>query len=229
MVSGIGCSSRLTGYVDFNTLHTTHGRPITFATGVKLAKPSLTTIVITGDGDALAIGGNHFIHAARRNIDLTVLLFNNATYGMTGGQLAPTTPTGKFATTARQGSIDPPFDACKLAIAAGATYVARGTSYHTQQLDRLIEGGIKHKGFALVEVLENCNTYYGRPNKIGLLDLLQWEKNNTVNAKAAERMTPEQLEGKILTGLLHQSDRPEYVAQYEQLISRVQAKAGATA
>jgi 2-oxoglutarate ferredoxin oxidoreductase subunit beta len=225
MVSGIGCSSRLPGYVDVNTLHTTHGRPLAFATGVKLAKPALNVIVITGDGDALAIGGNHFIHAARRNIDLTVLLFNNATYGMTGGQLAPTTPTGKVASTARQGSIDPPFDACKLAVAAGATYVARGTSYHTQQLDRLIEGGIRHKGFALIEVLENCNTYYGRPNRTSLLDLLQWEKSNTVNVKAAERMTPEQLAGKIVTGVLHKAERPEYVAEYEKLITRAQAGA----
>jgi 2-oxoglutarate ferredoxin oxidoreductase subunit beta len=225
MVSGIGCSSRLTGYVDFNTLHTTHGRPIAFATGVKLAKPSLTTIVITGDGDALAIGGNHFIHAARRNIDLTVLLFNNATYGMTGGQLAPTTPTGRVASTARDGSIDPPFDACKLAIAAGATYVARATSFHSQQLDRLLEGGIRHKGFALIEILVNCNTYYGRPNRISTLDLLHWERDNTVNVRAAERMTPEQLQGKIITGLLHQAERPEYVAMYEEHMARVQAKA----
>jgi len=223
LVSGIGCSSRLPGYVDANTLHTTHGRPIAFATGVKLAKPALTTIVITGDGDALAIGGNHFIHAARRNIDLTVLLFNNATYGMTGGQLAPTTPLGKVATTARHGSIDPPFDACKLAIAAGATYAARGTSFHSQQLDRLIEGGIRHKGFALIEVLENCNTYYGRPNRISLLDLLQWEKTHTVNVKAAERMTPEQLAGKIVTGLLYQAERPEYVAEYERYLGQVQS------
>jgi len=222
LVSGIGCSSRLPGYVDANTLHTTHGRSLAFAAGVKLAKPSLTTIVITGDGDALAIGGNHFIHAARRNMDLTVLLFNNATYGMTGGQLAPTTPLGKVATTARHGSIEPPFDACKLAIAAGATYVARGTSFHSQQLDRLIEGGIRHKGFALIEVLENCNTYYGRPNKISLLDLLQWEKTHTVNVKAADRMTPEQLAGKVVTGLLHQADRPEYVTEYERHISKVQ-------
>jgi len=211
------------------TLHTTHGRPIAFATGVKLAKPSLTVIVITGDGDALAIGGNHFIHAARRNLDMTVLLFNNATYGMTGGQLAPTTPTGKVTSTARYGSIDPPFDACKLAIGAGATYVARGTSYHSHQLDRLIEGGIKHKGFALIEILENCNTYYGRSNKISLMELLQWEKDNTVNVKAAERMTPEQLQGKIITGLLYQAGRPEYVAEYEQHIARVQAKAGVAA
>jgi len=229
MVSGIGCSSRLPGYLDFNTLHTTHGRPLTFATGVKLAKPSLKVIVITGDGDALAIGGNHFIHAARRNIDITVLLFNNKTYGMTGGQLAPTAPEGTVATTSRTGSIDPPFDSCKLAIAAGATYVARGTSYHTQQLDRLIEGGLKHKGYSLIEVLENCNIYYGRPNKIGLLDLLQWEKNNTVNVKAAERMTPEQLEGKILTGLLHQTERLEYVEMYEQLMARAQGKRAASA
>ncbi len=229
MVSGIGCSSRLPGYLDFNTLHTTHGRPLAFATGVKLAKPSLKVIVITGDGDALAIGGNHFIHACRRNIDISVLLFNNKTYGMTGGQLAPTAPEGTVATTSRIGSIDPPFDSCKLAIAAGATYVARGTSYHTQQLDRLIEGGLKHKGFSLIEVLENCNTYYGRPNKIGLLDLLQWEKNNTVNVKAAERMTPEQLDGKILTGLLHQAQRPEYVELYEQLMARTQGKRAATA
>jgi len=229
-VSGIGCSAWIPSpsfYAD--VLHTTHGRPIAFATGVKLAKPSLTVIVITGDGDALAIGGNHFIHAARRNLDMTVLLFNNATYGMTGGQLAPTTPTGKVATTARYASIDPPFDACTLAIAAGATYVARGTSYHSQQLDRLIEGGIKHKGFALIEILENCNTYYGRPNKISLMELLQWEKDNTVNVKAAERMTPEQLQGKIITGLLYQADRPEYVAEYEQHIARVQAKAGVAA
>ena len=227
MVSGIGCSGRLTSYVDFNTLHTTHGHPIAFATGVKLANPSLSVIVVTGDGDALPNGGNHFIHAARRNIDLTVLLFNNAIYGTTGGQLAPTAPTGKFASTARHGSMDRQLDACALAIGAGATYVARGTSYHTQQLDRLIEGGITHKGFALIEILENCNTGDGRPNKIDLLERLQWEKDNTVNVKAAERMTPEQLQGKILTGLLHQSERGEHVAQHEQLMARAEA-AGAT-
>jgi 2-oxoglutarate ferredoxin oxidoreductase subunit beta len=227
IIPGIGCSSRLTGYMDFNTLHTTHGRPIAFASGVKLAKPSLSVIVVTGDGDALAIGGNHFLHAARRNMDLTVLLFNNAMYGITDEQLAPTTPIGRLASTAGHGSIDPPFDACQLAIGVGATYVARGTAYHTQQLDRLIEGGIKHKGFALIEILENCNTYYGRANQIGLLELLQWEKNNTVNVKAAERMTPEQLQGKILTGLLHQPDRGEHFAHDEQLIGR--APSGARA
>jgi len=222
VVSGIGCSSRLSGYVDFNTLHTTHGRPLPFATGVKMARPDLTVIVITGDGDALAIGGNHFIHAARRNIGITTILFNNRIYGMTGGQLAPTTPMGAVASTARFGSIDPPFDPCRLAIACGASYVARGTSYQSQQLERLIEGAIKNRGFSLVEVVTNCNTYYGRPNRMSLTDLLNWEKDSAVNVKTAERMTPEQLQGKFTVGVLHQEDRPEYSALYAELVARTQ-------
>jgi 2-oxoglutarate ferredoxin oxidoreductase subunit beta len=227
MVSGIGCSSRLTGYVDFNTLHTTHGRPLPFATGIKMARPDLHVFVITGDGDAMAIGGNHFIHAARRNIGITTILFNNRIYGMTGGQLAPTTPEGAVASTARYGSIDPPFDPCRVAIACGASYVARGSSYHSQQLERLIEGGIRNPGFSLVEVVTNCNTYYGRPNKMSLTDLLRWEKDNSVNVKAAAQMTPEQLRGKFTVGVLHQEARPEYSALYADLVARVQGKAPA--
>jgi 2-oxoglutarate ferredoxin oxidoreductase subunit beta len=225
MVSGIGCSSRLTGYVDFNTLHTTHGRALPFATGIKMARPELSVIVITGDGDAMAIGGNHFIHAARRNIGLTTILFNNRIYGMTGGQLAPTTPEGAVASTARYGSIDPPFDPCRVAIACGATYVARGTSYQAQQVERLIEGAIRNPGFSLVEVMANCNTYYGRPNRMTLADLLSWEKDHAVNVKAAEKMSPEQLEGKFTVGVLHQAARPEYSAAYAALVSRVQREA----
>ena len=225
MVSGIGCSSRLTGYVDFNTLHTTHGRPLAFATGIKMARPDLQVIVITGDGDALAIGGNHFIHAARRNIGIATILFNNRIYGMTGGQLAPTTPEGAVASTARYGSIDPPFDPCRVAIACGATYVGRASSYHAQQLERLIEGAIRNQGFSLVEVVTNCNTYYGRPNRLSLIDLLRWEKDNSVNVKAATQMTPEQLQGKFTVGVLHQETRPEYSALYAGLVARVQAGA----
>lgn len=225
MVSGIGCSSRLTGYVDFNTLHTTHGRPLAFATGIKMARPDLTVIVITGDGDALAIGGNHFIHAARRNIGIATILFNNRIYGMTGGQLAPTSPEGAVASTARYGSIDPPFDPCRVAIACGASYVARGTSYHSQQLERLMEGAIRNQGFSLVEVVTNCNTYYGRPNRMSLTDLLQWEKDSAVNVKAAEKMSSEQLRGKFTVGVLHQESRPEYSALYADLVARVQAEA----
>jgi 2-oxoglutarate ferredoxin oxidoreductase subunit beta len=229
MVSGIGCSSRLTGYVDFNTLHTTHGRPLAFATGIKMARPDLTVIVITGDGDALAIGGNHFIHAARRNIGIATILFNNRIYGMTGGQLAPTAPEGSVASTARYGSIDPPFDPCRVAIACGASYVARGTSYQSQQLERIIEGAIRNPGFSLVEVVTNCNTYFGRPNKLSLTDLLTWEKDNAVNVKAAEKMSPEQLKDKFTVGVLHQETRPEYSALYADLVARVRAEAGAKA
>ncbi len=229
MVSGIGCSSRLTGYVDFNTLHTTHGRPLAFATGIKMARPDLTVIVITGDGDALAIGGNHFIHAARRNIGIATILFNNRIYGMTGGQLAPTAPEGSVASTARYGSIDPPFDPCRVAIACGATYVARGSSYQSQQLERIIEGAIRNPGFSLVEVVTNCNTYYGRSNRMSLSNLLQWEKDNAVNVKAAAKMSPDQLRDKFTVGVLHEESRPEYSALYAELVARVQGEAGAKA
>ncbi len=140
LVSGIGCSSRLPVYLDFNTLHTTHGRALAFATGVKLAKPKMKVIVITGDGDCLAIGGNHFIHAARRNIDITTILINNMIYGMTGGQFSPTTPSEAFATTSPYGNKENQFDIPKLAMAAGASYVARGTVYHVNQLDEFFFG-----------------------------------------------------------------------------------------
>lgn len=222
MVSGIGCSSRLPGYVDFNTLHTTHGRALGFATGVKMAKPEMTVIVITGDGDALAIGGNHFIHAARRNIDLTVLLFNNYTYGMTGGQYSPTTPEGKYAATAPYGNIEPPFDPCTLAKACGASYVARGTTYASVQLDKLIEDGIKNKGFSLLEIMTACPTLYGRKHKMDPTEMMKWQKEGAVGAKVAEKMTPEQLEGKFITGVLHNVPRPEYTAQYATIIKKAQ-------
>ncbi|RKZ32211.1 2-oxoacid:ferredoxin oxidoreductase subunit beta, partial [bacterium] len=130
LISGIGCSSRMPIYVDFNTLHTTHGRALPFATGVKLVRPEMTVIVVSGDGDGLAIGGNHFIHSCRRNIDINMILINNSIYGMTGGQVAPTTPLGAFAHTAPYGNIDPPFDAVELSLASGATFVARSTTYH---------------------------------------------------------------------------------------------------
>jgi 2-oxoglutarate ferredoxin oxidoreductase subunit beta len=225
LVSGIGCSSRLPGYLDFNTLHTTHGRPLAFASGLKLARPDLDVIVITGDGDALAIGGNHFVHGAQRNLDLTTILFNNGVYGMTGGQLAPTTPHEMFATTAPYGNIEQPFDTCKLAAAAGASYVARGTTYKSQQVERLIADGIRHKGFALIEVMTNCNVYYGRQNQKTVLDLLRWEKEAAVDSKAFEAMDPAQREGKFPVGLLHNEDRPEYRALYDTLIAKARQEA----
>ncbi len=153
MVSGIGCSSRTPGYMDINTLHTTHGRALPFATGVKLANPDLKVIVITGDGDATAIGGNHFIHAARRNIDITVLLYNNYIYGMTGGQCSPMTPIGSKASTAQDGNIEPSFNTSGLAIAAGASFVARTDVYHVQQLEKFISKALQKKGFSVVEIM----------------------------------------------------------------------------
>jgi len=225
MISGIGCSSRLPGYVDFNTLHTTHGRALAFATGVKLAKPKMTVIVISGDGDALAIGGNHFIHAARRNIDLTCILFNNLTYGMTGGQYSPTTPSGRLASTAPYGNIEAPFDICRLAEASGATFVARGTTYHATQLDKLITEGIENKGFSLIEVIVQCPTIYGRRNRLGdAVAMLKWQRDETIGVKAAEKLSPQELEGKTVTGVLFSQRRPEYCQEYEKIISLAQGK-----
>ena len=181
IVSGIGCSSRASGYMDFDTLHTAHGRAIPFATGIKLARPELNVIVITGDGDCMAIGGNHFIHGARRNVDLTVVLFNNNIYGMTGGQASPTTPLDKKATTAPYGCVDNPFDPCNLAAAAGATYVARSTAYHVPHLINMIAGGIENKGFSLIEAIVQCPTAFGRKNKMAdPAQMMMWMRDNAV-------------------------------------------------
>lgn len=223
MVSGIGCSSRTPGYVDFNTLHTLHGRAIAFATGIKMAKPHMKVIVITGDGDALAIGGNHFIHACRRNIDLTILVYNNATYGMTSGQTSPTTPVGKKSATGRYGNIEPPFDTCTLAQAAGATFVARGTAYHFQELTRVLQEAIMHKGTSVVDVIDACPTYYGKFNKYKspaeMMEAI--EKDGTVSVKQVDKLSPEELEGKLLRGILHKVERPEYTEGYKALVEKV--------
>ena len=164
VVAGIGCSGRINQYLEYSTVHTPHGRALPVATGAKLADPSLHVIVAMGDGDCAAIGGNHLIHAARRNVDLTALVFNNSIYGMTGGQMSPTTHTGDRSTTSVFGNIEPAFDICQLAHAAGATYVARSTAWAYRQLVDVIAGGIVHKGFSLVEVMAVCPVYYGRFN-----------------------------------------------------------------
>lgn len=225
MVSGIGCSSRTPGYVDFNTVHTTHGRALAFATGIKMARPELTVIVVSGDGDATAIGGNHFIHTARRNIDMTMIIFNNYIYGMTGGQYSPTTPVGSWGSTAPYGNIENSFDICGLAEAAGASYVARGTVYHAVQLDKLIEAAIHKKGFSVVEVITPCPTYYGRRNnQKTVIDMMKWEIENTISISKAGRMAPEVVHKKIITGVLVDCDRPEYVEEYCKFIERVREK-----
>lgn len=166
VVSGIGCSSRAAGYVAADSLHTTHGRALAFATGVKLADPSLNVVVFTGDGDLAAIGGNHFIHACRRNIDLTVVCMNNLIYGMTGGQGSPTTPLGALSTTTPYGAAEPAFDLAALAVAAGANYVSRWTSYHVRELEKAVKAGLETPGLSFVEVRAGCPTNYGRKNRI---------------------------------------------------------------
>lgn len=221
IVSGIGCSSRAAGYMDFNTLHTTHGRAIAFATGVKLANPELTVIVITGDGDAAAIGGNHFIHACRRNIDITVVVFNNNIYGMTGGQYSPTTPTGEKGTTAPYGNIDYDFDLPELARAAGASFTGRCSAYHVPQAVKLIEKGIQNKGLSMIEGLSVCPTYYGRKNKKGgVIKMYNWQKDNCVDVKKAEKMSAEELEGKVVIGEFFHQEKPEYCEQYAAIIEK---------
>ncbi len=222
MISGIGCTGRMPVYCDFHTLHTTHGRAIAFATGIKLSKPDLKVVAIVGDGDGLAIGGNHFIHAARRNIDITTILVNNKIYGMTGGQYSPTTPTGKFATTAPYGNLEHPFDAYLLAKGAGANFFARSSVYHATQLQVLIKKALLKKGFSVVEAMSNCHTLYGRLNKEGsAVQMINWFKDHAVNVNIAKKKTPEELEDKFITGVLWEDNRPEYSEQYEALIDRL--------
>ena len=222
IVSGIGCSSRAAGYMDFNTLHTAHGRALAFATGIKLANPELHVIVISGDGDATAIGGNHFIHAARRNIGITCIVFNNSIYGMTGGQYSPLTQVHDLATTAPYGNIERAFDMMKLADAAGATYTARITTYHVREAVKLIEKALSNKGFSLVEGISECPTYYGRKNNKGsAVQLMEWVKDNAVDVKKAEGMTEESLKGKLVIGEFKNTVEPEYTEEYQKIIDRV--------
>ena len=221
MVSGIGCSGRMPVYVDFNTLHTTHGRALTFATGAKLAKPDLKVIVIMGDGDATAIGGNHFIHAARRNIDLTAIIVNNSIYGMTGGQYSPTTPYGDRATTATYGTVENSFNISQLAVCAGGVYVARGTVFHTRQLDQLIERALLKKGFSVVEVISQCQTHFGRLNKRGnQVEMMKWQRDHAVPVEKAKTLSPAEMADKFEVGVLVDREAPTYHEEYAKLRQR---------
>ena len=226
IVSGIGCSSRAAGYLDFNSIHTTHGRAIAFASGIKMANPKLHVIVLTGDGDCSAIGGNHLIHAARRNLGLTVICFNNDIYGMTGGQYSPTTPNGDRATTAPYGNVDRPFDIANLASGAGASFSARGDVYHARETIDIIKKAILHKGFSLVDVYSICPTYYGRKNKKGdAVEMLRWQKENLIPTARYYSMSEEERAGKKLIGILSFNDYPEYTEEYAKVIAACRKKA----
>ncbi len=213
VVSGIGCSGRAAGYVALDSFHTTHGRAIPFATGLKLANPELKVVVFSGDGDLIAIGGNHFIHAARRNMDLTILCVNNFIYGMTGGQLAPTTPTGARTSTSPTGNRDHPFNLSYLAAASGASYVARWTTLHVRRLERAIGEALCKPGFSFVEIISPCPTLYGRLNKqkTGLEQVDYYKKNSIIRHGADPRQADIALNGQIVVGKFVDLEKPSYL------------------
>ena len=228
MVSGIGCTSRMPVYVDFNTLHTTHGRGLAFGTGVKMANPDLNVMAVMGDGDSLAIGGNHIIHAARRNIDITAIIVNNNNYGMTGGQFSPTTPPGARTSTTPYGMIEPCFDVCRLMDGAGASFVARGTVYHITELDNMIQKAFRKKGFSVVEVLAPCPTNFGRANRQGgPVEMMKLLKNNTINRSQLKAMNPEQAKDKVVRGIFVDRDSISYDDRYKALCEKAKKAAEA--
>lgn len=229
VISGIGCSSRSSGYLDFNTANTLHGRALPIATGVKMANPALNVIVCSGDGDCTAIGGNHLIHAARRNIDLTLVVFNNSIYGMTGGQYSPMTPIHSKATTAPYYTVEPSFNLLDLAKAAGATFVARATTYHVPVLVDVIAKGIAHKGFSIIEAVSACPISFGRQNKMGgPAQMMAWQRDHGVMKAVWDRMDEDKkaeaiAAGKFPIGVLYESnDVMEYTKAYDQIIQRAQ-------
>jgi 2-oxoglutarate ferredoxin oxidoreductase subunit beta len=213
VVSGIGCTGRVAGYVNFDSIHTTHGRAIAVATGVKLANPELTVVVFSGEGDLAGIGGNHLIHAARRNMDLVVICNNNFTYGMTGGQVTPTTPNSAIASTTPYGNYEYPFSLPFLMDAAGATYIARWTSVHSRNVTQSIEEALLRKGFSFIEVISPCTTLYLRRNRLGDgVDMLQHYQENTILKHGADtRETAIDYQGKIVIGKFVDKNKPSYL------------------
>jgi 2-oxoglutarate ferredoxin oxidoreductase subunit beta len=218
-VSGIGCSAWIPSpFYNADTLHTTHGRPIAFATGVKLGLPGKHVMVVSGDGDLTAIGGNHLIHAARRNIDLTVVLVNNGIYGMTGGQTAPTTPRGIKTVTSPYGAMEHHFDISPMIVAAGAAYVARWTTIHPRQMTRSIKKGIQKKGFALIEAVSQCPVQFGRASKLGgAVDMLKHFKKNSIRIDKTQEMDEAALQDKIIVGEFVDREKAELSQQWLEL------------
>ncbi len=226
IVAGIGCSGRLAVYVDFNTIHTTHGRALTFATGIKLANPRLTVIVIMGDGDALSIGGNHLIHAARRNIGVTALILNNGIYGMTGGQCSSTTPAGAFSMTTPYGQLEKSFDIVDLVSAAGGNFVARGTAFHANRLDSLFTRAFSRPGFNLVEVFSPCHTQYGRKNKFKtIVSMYEHLKKNAVDVQTYRTLPPEEQGQRFPVGVFVERDEPGLEQRYAAMREELQRRA----
>lgn len=222
ITTGIGCWGKADDYVTTNGFHGTHGRALPFATGIKAAKPSLKVIVLMGDGDGATIGGNHLIHSARRNIDLTAIIVNNLNYGMTGGQFSATTPRGKRTATSEFGNPEKAMDLCNLVAAAGANYVARGTAYHIVQLDKMIKEAIEKKGFSFVEVVSPCPTHFGRRNKMAdPVAMMEWLKDKGVNQKKYERLSEEEKKEYFPIGKFVERDEADFNTQYETMRAEV--------
>ena len=219
VVSGIGCSGRFSSYINCNTVHTTHGRTLPYATGIKLANPDKKVIVVGGDGDGLAIGGNHTIHASRRNIDLNYIIINNFIYGLTNSQTSPTTPQGMWTVTMSRGNIDPTFDACKLVEAAGASFIARETMLDPKKLERVLVKGFEHKGFSFIEVFSNCHVNLGRKNKMATaMANLEWIDSISMAKAKFDKLEPEEQKGIYPTGILkHDTEAAEYCDSYEKV------------
>jgi len=226
VVSGIGCTGRVAGYLRLDSFHTTHGRAIPFATGLKLASPDLKVVVYSGDGDLIAIGGNHFIHAARRNVDITVICVNNFNYAMTGGQVAPTTPVDAVGTTAPLGVLERPFNLPFLAESCGAVYVARWTSYHVRQVTKAMVEALNKKGFSFVEIITPCPTLYERRNRLGDgLARMKWFKDNTtIQNNVDTRQCDIGFQEKIVCGKFVDADRPSLLEMLEAKKATLQSK-----
>ena len=219
VVSGIGCSGRFSSYINCNTVHTTHGRTLPYATGIKMANPNKKVIVVGGDGDGLAIGGNHTIHAARRNIDLTYILINNFIYGLTNSQTSPTTPKGMWTATMERGNIDPTFDSCKLVEVAGASFVARETMIDPKKLERTLVKALEHKGSSYLEVFSNCHVNLGRKNKMAsATSNLEWIDSISLAKTKFDMLEEREKIGKYPTGVLKQDENAlEYCEAYEKV------------
>ncbi len=226
IVSGIGCSGRFSSYINCNTVHTTHGRVVAYATGIKLANPDKHVIMVTGDGDGLAIGGNHTIHGCRRNIDLNHIVINNFIYGLTNSQTSPTTPQGMWTVTMQYGNIDPTFDACKLAEGAGASFIARESVLDPKKLEKMFVEGFKHKGYSFFDCFSNCHINLGRKNKMGeAVQNLEWIDSRTVSKRKYDKMSEEERAGKFPTGILkHDDQAAEYCELYDKVIEAAQNK-----
>ncbi|SHJ10490.1 2-oxoglutarate ferredoxin oxidoreductase, beta subunit [Shimia gijangensis] len=229
IVSGIGCSGRLSAYVDANTYHTTHGRPLAYATGLALARPDLNVIVISGDGDCLAIGGNHLIHACRRNLNMTCMMLNNEIYGMTGGQVSPTTSGDRYTTTTPAGNTEPVFDACALATAAGASFVGREVTMQIIALRDMFKKALVHNGFSFVEVISDCTEIYGRKNDLGASPEMMMSQKSTMRPFAYRNTVDVPFRPNAMkTGVLTEVDRPEYGNAYREMTAGLRGEKGGT-